>query len=251
MSWGCNGGGISPRAATVVASRLGNRATRHRVPGLVEVEYLDIEIIFTGDATMLGDLGLLLLGLQRWWHLASGCNGGGISPREPSNTSSCSRIGRSRVSRYRDNFHRRCHNARGSGITAAAADAGDGVPGARGAEGVRVVRRAWVRGRRGLHREPGVPTRARMGGAGGGGGARRRGTVRARSAHTARRTAGARHDGGRDRQGARAEGLLRAERWLRVQPGADHRGGGAGRRRTGSVLAGPSAGARALSRAIP
>src|ERR1044072_6232940 len=63
MSCGCNGCGISPRAATVVASRLGNRATRHRVPGLVEVEYLDIEIIFTGDATMLGDLGLLLLRL--------------------------------------------------------------------------------------------------------------------------------------------------------------------------------------------
>src|SRR5205823_10157491 len=66
-------------AATVMASRLGNRETRRRVPRLVEVEYLDIEIILTGG----------------------------------------------------------CHNARGSGITAAASDAGDGVPGARGAEGVR------------------------------------------------------------------------------------------------------------------
>src|SRR5881394_2876778 len=39
--------------------------------------------------------------------MSRGCNGSGISPREPRNASSCSPIGRSRVSRFQDNFHRR------------------------------------------------------------------------------------------------------------------------------------------------
>src|SRR5437588_794990 len=39
--------------------------------------------------------------------MSCGCDGSGISPREPRNASSCSPIGRCRVSRFRDNFHRR------------------------------------------------------------------------------------------------------------------------------------------------
>src|SRR5437016_14341125 len=39
--------------------------------------------------------------------MSCGCDGSGISPREPRNASSCSPISRSRVSRFRDNFHRR------------------------------------------------------------------------------------------------------------------------------------------------
>src|SRR2546425_3791550 len=141
---------------------------------------------------------------------------------------------------------RRWQDVRRSGVAGVAPDAGSGVPGPRRAEGVRRVRRPGLRRRERVHREHGVPPGAAVDGARRGRGARRRRVVRARLADAARRVAGAQHHGGRDRQGAWAQGLLQSERWLRVQPGADHRRPGSGGARAGGVLARPRIGTGAV-----